>query len=239
MISLLTWRAFAIVAFIFFIASIVVLIVTKLLKNNFYYDYREDELIKETKSMNSNNSLYFTSDPSTYQYIKKYVLCKTVSDKYCICQYDREFNKIVFFIIQYSKNNKIVAITKCSEIKNNEASRVIPLNRKTDKINIIISKVDKMEINSSVIKPLNKVKVLLYCLLKFDYSFTGLFVLRHIIVECLGQSFTASYFNSIYNLISILSCLLFGLVVSIASYISLKKRNLIMHRGGVIEYEFI
>ena len=239
MIGILTWRAFAIVAFVLFIASIVVLIITKLLKNNFYFDYREDELIKESKSMNSSNSLYFTSDPSTYQYIKKYVLCKTVSDKYCICQYDREFNKIVFFIVQYSKNNKIIAITKCSEIKNNEASRVVPLNRKTEKINIIISKVDKMEINSSVIKPLNRIKVFLYCLLKFVYSFTGLFVIRHIIVELLGQSFVASYFNSIYNLISILFCLVFGLIVAIASFISLKKRNLVMHRGGVIEYEFI
>lgn len=239
MIGILTWRAFAIVAFVLFIASIVVLIITKLLKNNFYFDYREDELIKESKSMNSSNSLYFTSDPSTYQYIKKYVLCKTVSDKYCICQYDREFNKIVFFIVQYSKNNKIIAITKCSEIKNNEASRVVPLNRKTEKINIIISKVDKMEINSSVIKPLNRIKVFLYCLLKFVYSFTGLFVIRHIIVELLGQSFVASYFNSIYNLISILICLVFGLIVAIASFISLKKRNLVMHRGGVIEYEFI
>lgn len=238
-LNLFTWRVLAIVSFILLLGSVVLLIVTRLLRNNYYYSYKEDELIKESKSMNSKNYLYFTSDPTTHQYIKKYVLCKTVAEKYCICNYVREFNKVVFFIIQYSKAGKILAITKCSEIKNSEASRVIPLHKYTDKVNVIISKVDKMEINSSVIKPLNKLKVRLFCLLKFIYSFAGLFALRHIIIEIFCQSFVVSYLNSIYDLILIISCLLIGVLVSIVSYVSLKKRNLIMHRGGVIEYEFI
>ena len=239
MINLFTWRVLAIACGIVFLGCLVVLIVFKFIKNDYYFEYKEDELIKESKSVNSKNYLYFTSNPTTYQYIRRYVLCKTISEKYCICNYAREFNKISFFVIQYDKKRKVIGVTKCVEIKNSEASKVIPLKRKTESVNVIVSKVDKMEINSSVIKPYNYIKVMVYSAIRALMTFTLLFSLRHILVELLGESYIGSYLNSKFDFYIILGMFIFSVVIGLICNFSLRKKNYQNNRGGVIEYEFI
>ena len=59
--TVLIWRILSIIAIILFIGGIVLLSTLKLLRNRYYYPFHEDELIKNTKSVNSDNYIYFTT----------------------------------------------------------------------------------------------------------------------------------------------------------------------------------
>jgi hypothetical protein len=112
--TVLIWRILSIVAIILFIGGIVLLSTMKLLKNRYYYPFHQDELIKNTKSVNSDNYIYFTTG-ATKNYIPKYVVCKTLYDKFLICNFAQKYVKINYFVVQYNRRRKVISVLNCVE----------------------------------------------------------------------------------------------------------------------------
>ena len=67
------WRLASIIAIVLYVVVKVILIVSKLLRNRYYQNFHEDELVKETETVNSKNNLYFTSGEA-HNFISKYII---------------------------------------------------------------------------------------------------------------------------------------------------------------------
>ena len=59
--TVFVWRVLCILSAALFAAFAVILICAKFLKNVYYHNFEEDELIKNEQTGNSYNSIYFTS----------------------------------------------------------------------------------------------------------------------------------------------------------------------------------
>ena len=59
--TIVVWRILCLASMALFVAGLFVLLFTRLLKNRYYRDFCPDELMWETETANSKNSIYFTS----------------------------------------------------------------------------------------------------------------------------------------------------------------------------------
>ena len=82
--TVFVWRLLCYISAGLFGVLAVLLLCLRLIKNRYYHNYEENELIKNEQTSNSYNSIYFT-EGETRKYIKKYVICKTLYDKFLVC----------------------------------------------------------------------------------------------------------------------------------------------------------
>lgn len=237
--TILIWRLLSILSVMLFVAGIVVINVTGVAKNKFYNDFKEDEFVKKTKEINSNNSLYLTSNV-TNKYIKRYVICESVYDKYLICNYTKKFNYISFFVVQYTKDKKPISVLKCSETRTNESSKIISLKKKCAYVNIIINKVENNEINASVMRPLSLRRIRLYSFIKAIMVFALLFAARQLVIEIIvKEEFLRQFLLSAYNYIIVIAISVVALLGWLINIGCLRKKNARALNGGSVEYEFL
>lgn len=235
---MMLWRVLCIIAIVIFITSVIIIVTKGLLRNNYYHDFKEDELLKETRSVNSKNKIFFTSG-HTRKYIKRYALCHSAYDKYLICDFNQKYRYISFYVICYNSRKKIKDVLFITESNTNLTSKIISLSTKTKHINIVVKSIDGVDINTNVIKPLSIRKIQAYSLFNSIAFFSLLFIIRHIIIEVLGQEYKEAFLSHIYNILFILGILLLSLINYVYTSHSLRKKNSKYASGGSLEYEFI
>ena len=233
------WNTMGILSIILFVGLLIIILVRKDLKDRLFHTYTKDEVVKITKDPSSTNTLYFTSG-ETSKFIKKYVVCKTRSDRYVLCNYSNEYDRILFYVVCYSSKKKVVGILRYTERKTTKTSRIIVLPKKTRLVNVVIGRVDDRLINKHITKPLLRKNACIHSLLVALATFTGLFGLNYVLANLLLTSlYIKNYFNGdlnlIFNLISVgLSIVVY--VLNLVTLISKSKKSL---SGGALEYEFI
>lgn len=236
-ISLFVWEIIFLVMASLGVLSFIILKVCRFTKNRYYHNFEENELIDSKKKVNSKNDVYFT-DNLTSRYIDKYVICKTSTDLFLVCNFCKNYKKIKFFVIQYNKKKKVIGIKRITELSTKLTSRVVALNKHTKYVNIVVGKVDDVEINQEVIRPLTRKSISFNCLFVFLLTLSLTYSVNFLFAYLFSGNFLLPYLNGFVNLIVILSILAFSILTSLFSFIGLKKKNKQLIEGGVLEYEF-
>ncbi len=223
-----------------FAITVVVLVFTNLTKNKYYFNYREDELLKKERTTNSVNSIYLTSG-ETGRFIKKYVVCKSAYEKYLVCNFTEKFREIKFFVVQFSRRKRVLSVLEITQkdIKG-DASRVIALKRTCAHVNVVISSANGQEINRNYVRPISMTRLRLYAFLKSLAIFLALFVIRHAIVEFAGgKAIVSHYLGSVMNYVAIALSFVLSLFSYLITVLSFRRRNAKVRNGGALEYEFV
>lgn len=231
------WNTLFIISIVLFIVLVALLIVFKFRKNIYAKPFNADELF-DTKTENAVKSEYYFTSLETRKYIKRYVFRKAVFQRSVICNFTDNYKIISYFIVAYSKNKKVVDVVEVTEKPYGLSSRVILVNRKAEYVNVFVKKVDEVDINTNIIRPIPVRKIKYYTSLSSLALFSFLFAIRHIIVVLLGGLNAKAFLYSELNYIAILASLVISLLYWFNSTVSLRKRNHLNRRGGTNEYEF-
>lgn len=220
------------------VALIAILFIFKFRKNVYLANFERDELFEESNDPDIKNFIYSTKG-ETRKYIKRYVIRKTKYDKFVICNYNKCFNSISYFIVALNNKLRPIAVLQVSEKNTNtNSSKIFVVPSKTKFVNVIIKEADSQVVNDRIIQVLPKAKVTLYSVLSSTLLFNLLFVLRHLIAVIFGNVFSEYYFGHIYNYIAILICFAITLLYFVMTYRTLRKRNFKNSHGGKVGYEF-
>lgn len=243
--SMLWWRILCLISAVMFIAGVIVLVCTNLTKNKYYHNYHEDELFKKERSVNSVNSIYLTSG-ETRRFIKKYVVCKSAYEKYLVCNFTEKFSHIRFYVVQFSRRKRVISVLEVTQRDLTDySSRILALKRRCAYVNVVIAEADGTVINQSYVRPISLQRLRIYACLKSTAVFTGLFVLRHVIVEVMGGSFiygknvTYQYMNNWFNYIAIGASFALALIGYLITVLCFRRKNAKAANGGALEYEFV
>ncbi|MDE6397927.1 MAG: hypothetical protein K2L51_01250 [Clostridiales bacterium] len=237
--TVLTWRILCYVSAGLFVAVTAVMFALHLLKNRYYRDFHEDELIKRERTDNSRNALYFTHG-ETRKYIKKYVLCQTVYDKFLVCNFAAKIDTITYFVLQYNRRKRPVAALRIEENVSGEESKVIALDRRCAYVNVVAGTVDGVTINTDVIRPLAVAKIRLHAFLKSMALFLGLFVLRHVLIEVIaGKSYLRQYLADLWNYIAVGGAFVFSVLHYFIAVKCFRSKNGKRLSGGNLVYDFL
>lgn len=237
--SLLLWRILCLVSAALFVAGVIVLLVTNLTKNKYYFNYNDDELLKKERSTNSVNSIYMTTG-ETRRFIKKYVVCKSAYEKYLVCNFTEKFKHIKFFVVQFSRRRRVISVLEIEEndVKG-DASKIIALKKRCKHVNVVVGTVNDLVINQNYVRPISMYRLRLYAFLKSFVVFTALFALRHAIVEVLGGNTAYQYLNNALNYIAVGASFLLSAFGYFITVLSFRRKNAKVTNGGALEYEFV
>lgn len=236
--TLFMWRILAIVAATLFLFSVVTLLAARFLKNRYAHAYTEDKEIRTIKTTNSKNTIYLTSG-ETYKYIKKYVVCKSGTDKYLVCNFARKFQKVGYFVVQYTALKRVCSVIRVTETNTTLSSLVIALSKRCSRVNVVISYANAAKINSQIIRPLPRWKIRLYAFFKSLAIFAALFLIRHVAWELFGGIYKKVFMNSFWNYAVIGASFLFILLGYLVTVLCFRRKNAKESNGGALEYEFI
>lgn len=221
------------------VIGLILLFIFRFRKRVPYQDFVEDSFIKEKETSHSRNALYFTHG-ETRKYIMRYVFCKGQHEKYVICNYNKKYEEIRFFVVCYNSKNKIVGVYNYREIGSmGSTSKIIPVNYRTKKVNIIIAKVNDVVINHSVYKPVKRTFINLFSFIASFVVLCTLFAVRHLLAVGICGVYLYSFLNSMYNTISWTACIVIAVVYCLLSMLILNKKNKQAVVGGVVEHEFV
>lgn len=232
------WRVLCVVSACLFLAGLVILLATRLLKNKYYHVYTADELVNKNKMSNGKNSVYFTSG-ETKHYINKYAICKTEFDKYLVCKFVKKYSEIRYFVIEYTSHGRVIAVQQIDEFDTALNSKIITLHKRCAKVNVVIGKADDIEINTDVIRPLSRKRIRVYALIKSFTLFAFLFVARHLLLEIFCRQLIGLYLQDSLNYISIAACFACGLLSYFITVLCFRRKNVKALNGGAVEYEFV
>lgn len=239
MTEVLFWRVLSYVSAGLFVGTAAALLALHLLRNRYYHNYLDDELIKSERTDNSTNAVYFTHG-ETRKYIKKYVICKTAFDKFLVCNFAAKIKDITYFVLQYTKRKRPLSVTHIQEKVSGDSSKVIALDRRCAFVNVVVGTVDGVTLNTEVIRPLTVNKIRLHALLKSFALLLGLFVLRQVAVEIVaGKMYVRQYLHHIFNYLAVGCSVLFAVLhyfISVACY---RGKNNKRVNGGNLTYDFL
>lgn len=236
--TITVWRALCIVSAAVFVAGLLILLITRLLKNKYYHVFAPDELVSKNKMTNGKNSVYFTSG-ETKSYINKYAVCRTEFDKYLVCKFVKKFSYIRYFVLEYSSHGRVVGVQQIDEYDTGMNSKIITLHRRCAQVNVVIGTADDLEINTDVIRPFSKKRIRVYALLKSFTLFAFLFAVRHFILEILLKEVISLYLVDMLNYISIAASFVFALLSYVITVLCFRRKNFKSLNGGAVEYEFV
>ena len=242
---MLLWRILCLISAVLFVAGVIVLLVTNLTKNKYYFNYQDDELIKKERSTNSVNSIYLTSG-ETRRFIKKYVVCKSAYEKYLVCNFADKFETVKFFVVQFSRRKRVLSVLEVTQKDvTGDSSRIIALKKRCAYVNVVIGTVNDKIINQNYVRPISMYRLRLYAFIKSFAIFTALFALRHIIIEVLGGSYiygkdvAYAYMSNALNYIAVGASFLLSVLSYFITVLSFRRRNAKAQNGGALEYEFV
>ncbi len=237
--TVFVWRLLSAISAALFVALTVLSLCLRLLKNVYYQGFQNDEFVKDVQTGSSKNSIYFTSG-ETRKYIKKYVVCKTLYDKYLVCNFTENFNSISYFVVQYSRGKKVLGVLRVNEYATGDSSKVIALNRGCAHVNVIIGSADDVVINNDVIRPMTVNKIRLYAFIKSALLFFGLFVVRHAIIELVaGKEYMVPYLKNLFNYIAVAASAAFAVFNYFITEKCFRRKNVKGLSGGALEYDFL
>ena len=236
--SITLWRVLCVVSAALCVAGILIMLFTRLLKNKYYHVYTADELLDKSKKTNGKNTVYFTSG-ETKKFIPKYAVCKTEFDRYLVCNFNKKYNEIRYFVLEYSSHGRVIAVQQIDEYRTGLNSKIITLHKRCARVNVVIGKADDIEVNTDVIRPLSRRRIRIYALIKSFTLFAFLFAARHIILEVLCRDLTELYLQDTLNYISIGACFLCALLSYIVTVLCFRRKNAKALNGGAVEYEFV
>ena len=236
--TMFIWRILAAVSVGVFVLGLILLIVLRLLKNGYYHEYTQDELLKTVKAANSKNSIYFTTG-ETKKFIKKYVICKTLYDKYLVCNYARSFEDISYFVVQYSHLKRVIGVINVTHRGTGDSSKVIALKKGCAFVNVVIGTADGITVNSNVIRPLPMSKVRINAALRSLTLFTFLFAVRHAAIELFSGIYTRAFLTNFCNYGLIAASFVLALLSYLITALCFRRRNAKIRNGGALEYEFL
>ena len=232
------WRVLCVVSAVLCIAGLVILFFAKFLKNKYYHVFAADELLKNNKMTNGKNFVYFTSGEAK-NYISKYAICKTEFDRYFVGKFNKKFSYIRYFVLEYTTRGRVVAVQQVEEYDTALNTKIITLHRRCSYVNVVISKVDDIEINTDVIRPLSRKRIRIFALVKSFTLFAFLFAARHIVLEIFCGDLIGLYLQDMLNYISIGVCFVCGLLSYLITVLCFRRKNVKALNGGAVEYEFV
>lgn len=232
------WRILSAVSAGVCVIGLILLLVLRLLKNGYYHQFVADEMYKKVKAANSVNTIYFTSG-ETKNFIKKYAVCKTVYDKYLVCNYAARYGEISYFVILYSHMKRVIGVLNVKHRDTGDSSNVISLKRNCAFVNVVIGSADGVTVNSEVIRPLPMSRVRLNSAIKSLVLFTFLFAVRHAAVELFGGIYTKQFLDNVANYGIIAASFVLAVLSYFISALCFRKRNAKILNGGFLEYEFV
>lgn len=218
---------------------IVFLILRKFTRYNLFHNFALDDLLltKEADSLPGKN-LVFATSKSLSPYVKKYVLSKNGNERLLILNYSKPIKEIAYYVLCYSAKNKLIDVIEVNEKDTTTTSKIIGLTSNIENVNIVLKSVDKVVINSQIVKPMTRRSIRLYSFLVSFVVFASLFLLKDLIFLAIFKQYRYGFAGSIHNLIIVLTILVVSIITFISLLISLKKRNIKMRSGGILEYEF-
>jgi hypothetical protein len=231
------WNNLFLISIGLFIVLVLILMIFKFRKNVYVKPYTKDELF-DTKNENGIKSYYHFTSLETRKYIKRYVFRKSPYQRNVICNFTEDFKVISYYIVAYSKSKKVIDVVEVTEKPYGLSSRVISVNKKADSVNVFVKRVDGVEINTNIIRPIPVRKIKYFTTFAALALFTFLFAVRHIIILVLGGLHAKDFMNGLYNYIAIGVAFVIALLYWIFARISLRKKNHQNRRGGTHEYEF-
>ena len=236
--TLFIWRILGLASAALFVVGVIILLCTRLLKNKYYREFHQDELLKKVKNSNSKNFIYLTTG-ETAKFVKKYVICKTAYERYLICNFTRKFKEISFYVVQYNSHKKVKKVLEVTQRDTTEASRVIALSRHCCYVNIVIGKVEGRELNFNVIRPLAMSRVRTHAAVKAFMLLLAMFVVRHVLIELFGGIYTLQYLASFLNYVTLGGMAVLSLLFYLVDVLCFRRKNIKKLNGGAIEYEFV
>ncbi|MCI8458887.1 MAG: hypothetical protein HFE46_04410 [Clostridia bacterium] len=237
--TVLCWRILCGVSAGAFVGVSVLLLCLHLLKNRYYHNYHDDELIKTERTDNSLNTLYFTHG-ETRKYIKKYVICKTVYDKFLVCNFADKCAHILYYVLQYNSRKRPIAVLRVEEDITGDSSKVIALDRRCAFVNVVAGTADGVALNTDVIRPLSVNRIRLHAFLKSFALFLGLFVLRHVLIELIaGNMFLRQYLTHLFNYIAVGGSFVLAVLHYFITVQCLRGKNGKRLSGGNLTYDFL
>lgn len=235
---MINWTLLFYISSTIFIALFIVLKVLGLQRNKYLKPFKEDELFKNFKESDARNFIYSTNG-ITRKYIRRYVVRRGHYDTSILCNYNKNYGYISYYIVTYGKNKKVKEVFEVTETNTNtNSSKIFVIKKKFKYVNIVIKQVDGEEINTNFIKPIPRKKAKLYSFLSTIALLTFLFSLRHLLIFCVGEVFLEDFSNSVHNYIAMIAILVISLLYYITKYRSLKRRNFKNRIGGNLDYEF-
>lgn len=230
------WDIFLIISIVCLIVFIALLILLRPLKNVYYHRFHDDILFKEYKEAGVLNRIYSTYG-ETNNYIKRYALRKSSFDTSVVTNYVGDYNVIDYYVVSYNRYGKPISAILVTERKNDKSSRIIAVNKRAYKINIIIKSVDGVEINKNIIKPLPISKIRVYSLLISIIAFNIMYILSRIAIYFSGKNHMKLYSKTNWNFFAFLGMILLAILIYVFTVIRLRKKNS-KNRNGGLEYEF-
>ena len=236
---LINWDILFYISLAVFVLCAILMIIFGFIRNRYYHPFHDDELIKTTRTVNTVNKLYFTSG-QTMRFIRKYVMCKSIVDKYIIVNYNKPYQSVTFFVLCYGLFKRPIKVFKYNEVNTGVSSQIIIVPRRTRKINIVVGSVNGQQINFNVIKPLSLNRIKMYSFFSSLLTLSGLLTARHLIAMLIcGKRIITSFMNSYENYLIMILSLVLSIVVFFVANRTYKKKNKNNMSRGAVEYEFL
>ena len=227
----------SIVSIILFIGARAILSIFRFRRNVHYIPFEMNTLIKTTDDLGVKNYIYATHG-QTAEYIKKYIIRKSVNDDSFICNFIENYDEIQYYLIQYNKRRKPINVKLISEYYTNNSSKIIVLKKKCKYINVIIKRINDKDINNRVIMPLSVKNIRAYSLCAAVALFAGTFALSHYIIKLICGMYAKTFFYSAPNYIGIGVLAVVSILAYDISVANLRRKNSKTRNGGALEYEF-
>ena len=137
-----------------------------------------------------------------------------------------------------NRNKKLIDVVRIHERQTTTTSKIVGLNPKCRYINIVMSSVDDVTINSQIIRPMSTRTIRFASFLSGLKVFLFLFLVRHLMLEFLYAAHLKAFYFSYYNLLGIIVFILVAFAAYFLKRRALRKRSVKYRSGGVFEYEF-
>jgi hypothetical protein len=231
------WNTLWIISLVLFVAVITILIIFRFRRNVHYIPFIMDNLVKTTDDMGVKNYIY-QNHGQTAEYIKRYIIRKSVNDDSLVCNFTQNFDEIQYYVVQYNKRNKPINIKLVSEQYTNNSSKIIVLKKSCKHVNIIVKRADGKDINTRVVMPLSIKNIRYYSICSSVALFTSVFVLRHFIIKLVCGIYAKGFLYSMWNYIGIGVLAGVSVLGYFLSVMNLRRKNSKVRNGGALEYEF-
>ena len=220
--SLENWRLLTIIFSIIFVLLILILLMSKPLKNKYNYACREDQLVKSEKRKGARYNVYSVFGRSAY-YVDKYILKEVGKHKTLICDYVKNYQFIAYYLLLFNKKGNIIKIMEVSEYNTTFCSKAIKLPRRCTKINVVVKNVDDKDLNINLVGQVSKPAVIVFSIFESVALFCFLFALRHVLIEIICLDTKIIFLRSTYDVYSIVLIALFAFINYLIISSRLKK----------------
>ena len=233
----LIFRILAIISLIVMILSIIIKVIFKFKKNHYFRPFKQDQLVKQIREGGSNNQYFLVSGPDA-DLIPRYVFRKSVYEYSVVCNFKKNFKRIVYYIVSFNEKNKVLDVLEVCEENTIDTSRVIIVNKKTKKVNIVVRDADSIRYNQSYIIPMSTKNIWLNQFFNTLILFNSLYVIRYLLVQLFASQFTTYYSLDMFGQIGLICIIVTSFIYFFVGAFETLNKNQKERAGGKVSYEF-